>query len=81
MVEGDWVDTGTVELMEVSREGWIVPPCGVTVMILPFAFFFDLVFGSEAAEVLAFFDCGSLLGSSETKSQCNYYCLITHPTI
>jgi len=48
-------------------------------MILPFAFFFDLVFGSEAAEVLAFFDCGSLLGSSETKSRCNYYCLITHP--
>ena len=66
MVEGDLVDTGTVELEEVSTEGWIVPPCGVTVMMLPFAFFFDL--GSEAAEVFAFFDCGSLLSSGETKS-------------
>ena len=65
------VDIGTVELMEVSREGWIVPPCGITVMIFPF----DFGFGS-GAEVFAFLTAVLFLVLVKRKSY-NFYSFIT----
>jgi len=52
---GEWTEVDIDEIAdEVSTLGWIVPPCGVTVIIVCFCFLFDTDFGFDFSFDLSF---------------------------
>ena len=62
---GEWTEVDIDKVADkVSTLGWIVPPCGVTVIIVCFCFLFDTDFGFDFSFDLSFVSSKCMVNSN-----------------